>query len=152
MTNALAHQPLITGPVQQYIEALLRHSLADEQDRQERIHEYEQAGHRIVNAGQTDGDKWEVTDWRTGQIIEHGSGGYEGYIGAMQRLDPDEKWILIDNIDEEDDAPEVDHMGLPASLANALQDWLGTTSTSDEDVAAVVGWSVEDVSRHRETD
>lgn len=158
MTNALAHQPLITGPVQQYIEALLRRSLADEQARQERIHEYEQAGHRIIGGGQTgrqdDGEAtWEITDWRTGALIEAGTGDYDAYGAAAQRLDPDGKWIHIEHIEMDDpeaSRPEVAPVGVPASLAEALQDWLGMAATSDEDVAAVVGWSVEEVGRHRE--
>jgi hypothetical protein len=31
-----------------------------------------------------------------------------------------------------------------------LQDWLGLSGTPDEDVAEFVGWSVEEVARHRE--
>lgn len=64
------------------------------------------------------------------------------------RLDPDGKWLHIDSLDTEPGS--VDLAGLPASLADALQDWLGSTGTSDEDVAQFVGWSVEEVARHRE--
>jgi hypothetical protein len=39
---------------------------------------------------------------------------------------------------------------LPVSLADALQDWLESAGTSDEDVAQFVGWSGEEVARHRE--
>ncbi|MGW4781516.1 hypothetical protein ACWEPA_33275 [Streptomyces filamentosus] len=45
---------------------------------------------------------------------------------------------------------QVDPAGVPTSLAEALQEWLGGLNTPDEDVAAVVGWSVEEVARHRE--
>ncbi|MFD3941777.1 hypothetical protein [Streptomyces sp. NPDC058579] len=68
--------------------------------------------------------------------------------------DPDGKWILIDN-DRHLDRPEdsmapVDPAGVPHSLSEALQDWLGMSSTPDEDTAEFVGWSVEEVSRHHE--
>ncbi|GAA1319160.1 hypothetical protein OOK39_45670 [Streptomyces sp. NBC_00264] len=39
---------------------------------------------------------------------------------------------------------------IPGSLADALQDWLGSAGTLDEDVAEFVGWSVDEVARHRE--
>ncbi|MFI0929720.1 hypothetical protein ACH4TP_38215 [Streptomyces sp. NPDC021012] len=149
-------RPLITGPVQQYIEALLRQRRADEQARTERIEELEKAGHRIVGGGQTgrqeDGQAtWDITDWRTGETILEGVGDYDAYGAAGRRLDPDGMWFHIDNIYNMD-TPQVDPKGVPASLADALQDWLGWANTSDEDVAAVVGWSVEEVARHREED
>ncbi|MGW2183955.1 hypothetical protein ACWCXX_39495 [Streptomyces sp. NPDC001732] len=135
----------------EYVRALLRVRLADEQARQERIRTLEKAGHRIVNGGQTSGGSddvqaWEITDWRTGDLIVNGTGDYTAYDEAAQRLDPDGKWLHIDNLDE--DGTEVEPVGIPASLAEALQDWLG--SAPDEDVAEFVGWSVEEVTRHRE--
>lgn len=141
--------PLVTGPVQQYVEALLRRSLADRQARLARIEQLEKDGHRIIGGGQTYGDEWEITDWRTGELIERGDGGYQGYDKAVDRLDPDEKWILHENVDNDDDQEDVEPVGVPDSFADLLQDWLGLTSTLDEEVAAVVGWSVEEVARHR---
>ncbi|MER6504855.1 hypothetical protein ABT218_37550 [Streptomyces sp. NPDC001455] len=49
-----------------------------------------------------------------------------------------------------EDGTEVEPVGVPGSLADALQDWLGSTGTPDEDVAEFVGRSVEGVTRHRE--
>lgn len=91
---------------------------------------------------------WEITDWRTGELIKGGTGSYEAYDAAAVQLAPDGKWIHIDNVGDE--LTEVEAAGVPASLANALQDWLGSAGTPDEDVAAFVGWSVEEVARHRE--
>ncbi|MFE1271312.1 hypothetical protein [Streptomyces sp. NPDC058758] len=118
------------------------------------MEELEKAGHRIVGGGQTgrqeDGQAtWDITDWRTGEAIAEGVGDYDAYGEASQRLDPDGKWIHIDHI-EHMDTPQMDPAGVPASLAEALQEWLDRLSTTDEDVAAVVGWSVEEVARHRE--
>ena len=153
MTDTIVQMAAADTALREYVRALLRHNLADEQARQERIRDLEKAGHRIVGGGQTgmseDGQAtWEITDWRTGNLIMDGTGSYEAYDAAAHRLDPDGKWIHIDNID--DDPTEVEFDGMPASLANALQDWLGTTSTPDEDVASFVGWSVEEVARQRE--
>lgn len=135
--------------IRDYIRALLRHDLVNEEARQERIRNYEKSGRHIIDGGQTGQDAWEIRDWRTGVIIAEGGGGLSGYDVAAQRHDPDDKWLHIDQI-EEGSASEVEHAGLPISLAEALRDWMGMTATPDEDVAAVVGWSVEEVSRHRE--
>ncbi|WP_159026601.1 hypothetical protein [Streptomyces vietnamensis] len=152
MTDTTTGAPLVTGPVQQYIEALLRRSLAERLNRLERLEQLEKDGHRIIDGGQTHGDAWEITDWRTGDLIERGIGGYPGYDKAVQRLDPDGKWILHENVDNDDDQEDIEPVGVPASFADLLQDWLGLRSTPDEDVAAVVGWSVEEVARHRQED
>ena len=159
MTDTQDQETTIAASISEYIRALLRHNLADERARQERIRELEGSGHRIISGGQTgrldDGQAtWEITDWRTGEPIESGTGNYEAYEVAANRLDPDGKWIHVEHISEGDDSeagtPQVEPAGVPASLAEALQDWLGMTATPDEDVAAIVGWSVEEVSRHRE--
>lgn len=151
MPSTTVQQPAVDTAVHDFVQALLRQLLADEEARQERIHAAEKAGHRIVDGGQTssgseDVQTWEITDWRTGDLIINGAGGYESYGEAAQRLDPDGKWLHIDTVDE-GGAP-VEFPGIPASLADFLQDWLG--AAPDEDVASFVGWSVEEVARHRE--
>lgn len=139
--------------VHDYVRALLRQRLADEQARQERISALEKEGHRLVDGGQTgrtedDQATWEITDWRTGALLVSGTGDHGTYDAEAMRLDPDGKWLHIDNVD--DDGTVVEPVGIPASLADALQDWLGMAATSDEDVAEFVGWSVDEVARHRE--
>jgi hypothetical protein len=134
--------------VRNYVQALLRQYRSDEDTRQERVHAMETAGHRIVNGGQTSQDEWEITDWRTGETLASGADGMNGYDAAASRLDPDGTWLHIDTLDTE--YTKVEPVGIPASLADALEDWLGSASTPDEDVAEFVGWSVEDVARHRE--
>ncbi|MEU9849221.1 hypothetical protein [Streptomyces sp. NPDC047985] len=160
MTDTTTDLPTGTdAAVREYVRALLHARLADEQARQERIRAFEKAGHRIIGGGQTSGGSddvqtWEITDWRTGDLIVNGTGGYTAYDEATQRLDPDGKWLHIDSFDEdgedEEGGTEVEPVGIPDSLADALQDWLGMSSTPDEDIAEFVGWSVEEVSRHRE--
>jgi hypothetical protein len=139
--------------VREYVRAVLRQRLTEEEARRERIRSLEEAGHRFISGGQTssgsdDVQTWAITDWRTGDLIVHGAGGIEAYDATAARLDPDGKWLHIDTVDE--DGPEVEPAGIPASLADALHDWLGYSSTSDEDIAGFVGWSVEEVARHRE--
>jgi hypothetical protein len=134
--------------VRDHVRALLRQNLVDETARQEAIRAAEKTGHRIVDGGQTSQDEWEITDWRTGETLASGADGLHGYDAAGQRLDPDGKWLHIDNLDTE--YTKVKPIGIPASLADALEDWLGSAGTPDEDVAQFVGWSVEDVARHRE--
>jgi hypothetical protein len=139
--------------VRDYVRALLRQYRADEDARLERIRALEAEGRRIIDSGQTGQDEWEIKDWRTGEILASGTGGIEDYDAATYRLDPEGKWLHIDTINSGPDDLEpisVEPVGIPASLADALQDWLGVSSTSDEDVAQFVGWSVEEVARHRE--
>ncbi|WP_327436417.1 MULTISPECIES: hypothetical protein [unclassified Streptomyces] len=153
MTSTTTQAAGTDTAVRDYVQALLRQRLVEEEARRERIDAAEKAGHRIVNGGQTssgsdDVQTWEITDWRTGDLIVNGTGDYTAYDEAAQRLDPDGKWLHIDTLDE--DGGEVESVGIPDSLAYALQDWLGTTSTSDEDVALFIEWSVEEVARHRD--
>lgn len=136
--------------VRDYVQALLRQYRTDEDARQERIRALEAEGRRIVDGGQTGQDAWAITDWRTGNLIAKGTGGHRDYDAAAARLDPDGKWLHIDTVDA--DPVNVEPVGIPASLADALQDWLGSAGTADEDVAEFVGWSVEDIARHREED
>ncbi|MCX5395675.1 hypothetical protein [Streptomyces sp. NBC_00102] len=149
MTDTTRPQPAVDAAVRDFVNALLRQRLADEEARREGINELERTGHRIIDGGQTNSylDTWEITDWHTGEVIVGGTGGYEAYDAAAQRFDPDGMWVHIDNVDNP--VTDVEHPGLPTSLAEALQDWLGSISTSDRDVAGFVGWSVEEVARHR---
>ncbi|MFJ9988529.1 hypothetical protein ACIQUD_31730 [Streptomyces globisporus] len=138
--------------VREYLREHLRCRRSDEDARLERIHAAEAAGHQLIDGGQTgrtadDQSTWEITDWRTGERLASGIGD-DTYDTEVARLDPAGKWLHIDAIDT--DLTEADPAGIPVSLANALQDWIGSASTSDEDIAGFVGWSVEEVVRHRE--
>jgi hypothetical protein len=141
--------------VRDYVRALLRQYRADEDARMACIFALEAGGRRIVGGGQIGQDSWEITDWRTGELLANGTGGIDDYDAATARLDPDGKWLHIDTINVEPDSVEptsVEPVGIPASLADTLQDWLGSSSTPDEDVAQFVAWSVEEVAHHREAD
>lgn len=148
MTDTQEAQPGTDTAVRDYVQALLRQYRSDEDARQQRIRALEAAGRRIVDGGQTGQDEWEITDWRSGETLASGTGGPDAYGEAAQRLDPNGTWLHVDNLDT--DPVDVEPVGIPASLAEALQDWLGLASTTDEDVAQFVGWSVEDVARCRQ--
>ncbi|MGW3383336.1 hypothetical protein ACWDCO_24510 [Streptomyces albogriseolus] len=134
--------------VRDYVRALLRQHRSNEDTRLAAIEAAEKAGHRIVDGGQTGQDTWEITDWRTGEVLASGDDGLNGYGEAANRLDSAGKLLHIDSLDTE--YARVAPVGIPDSLADALEDWLGMAATTDEDVAQVAGWSVEEVARHRE--
>lgn len=79
-------------------------------------------GYRIVGGGQVNQDQWEVTDWRTEEIIAEGW-GLESYEELFQQ----NRWWHIDAISHQvydewlqsHKTPE----GIPDGLAEALMDW-----------------------------
>ncbi|MFC4126237.1 hypothetical protein [Nocardia rhizosphaerae] len=137
-----------TDLVRSHLRALLSDLDDDAKGRDARIEELEKQGHRIVSGGQISQHEWDITDWRTGEIIASGSDGLEGYDAAVERLDDYDTWFHIDHV-----CPEVPPLpvtaGIPKSLGEALADWIGSTLTSDQDIAELVGWSEERVRRCR---
>ncbi len=148
-TTGSPQQMALDGPIRDYIRELLRANLAAEEARAREIRRLEEVGHRIVNGGQTGMDSWEITDWRSGALIEAGTNGFEGYGAATARLDQTGMWFHIDAVEDGVDDVQVSSFGLPDSLADALREWCLLASTPDEDVAAVTGWSPEEIRRHR---
>ena len=57
-------------------------------------------------------------------------------------------WIHIDQIESEP-GPLPVTAGIPESLSAALDDWISTLSTPDEEIAEFIGWSVDKVRDHR---
>ncbi len=100
------------------------------------LSDYEAKGHRIIDGGQTSSDEWEVTDYRTGEMIAAGDGGMEGYAEVVH--DHGEMWVHIDPITEGLDLPDPVTEGLPESLCEALSDWVRERA-DDEDIAMVLG-------------
>ncbi|MFD9592110.1 hypothetical protein ACFWA9_05035 [Kitasatospora sp. NPDC059973] len=148
-TTGNTQQTALDGPIREYICELLRANLAAEEAREGEIRRLEETGHRIVSGGQAGMDSWEITDWRSGAVIEAGTNGPDGYDAVAARLDPMGMWFHIDHVGEGVDEPPVNSFGLPDSLADALREWLSLLSTPDKDVAAVTGWSAEEIQRHR---
>ncbi|MDJ0384963.1 hypothetical protein [Streptomyces sp. G-G2] len=117
----------------------------------QKVAEVEAAGHRLIDGGQTGSyddagrASWAINDWRTGAVLASGCDDYEGYSAAVAKADPDNCWILVDNLSEETGLPEVDSIpGLPDSLAEALQEWVESKAAPLE-VAAWINERLEDV-------
>jgi hypothetical protein len=138
-----------TDAVREHIRRVLADQLRWDQACDHRAEELERRGRRIVTGGSTSEDSWEVTDWRTGQLLAEGDGGLEGYGAAVARLDPDGTWFLVDHLYRAEPVSEVTTPGIPRSLGDAIEDWIGSTSTPDEEIAEFIGWSVEKVREHR---
>lgn len=119
----------------------------------EKIRELEASGLRIVDGGQTgsygeDGRaEWEVTDWRTGDVVTSGRDTYEGFADALAQLDPDDRLVFLDRLSEETELPQVEStVGLPESLCDALVEWLEEKADAEE-VAEWLGEPVEVIER-----
>lgn len=147
--DSVTDQTSPDNAIRDYARALLLQDLADHQARQKRISDTEAAGLRVVGGSQgargaDDKATWTITDWRTGNLLEHGIGEYDDYSKRMA----EEGWVHIDSL--YGDVEDVDAPGVPETLTGLLQDWISMTITPHEDVALLTGWSVEEVARLRE--
>lgn len=104
---------------------------------------------KIISGGQLNGDDWEITDWHTGDLIASGSTGIGGWNETVHRLDPDETWIHIDCLFDQVPVAEVRAERIPQSLGDAIEAWVESSETTDEDIAEIAGWPVEKVREHR---
>jgi hypothetical protein len=138
-----------TDIVREHIRRVLEAQAAADDARFHRAEDLERAGHRIIDGGQVSVDGWEIRDWRTDELIAEGDDGFAGYEAAVARLDPDNTWFHADLLDHDEPLPQVATPGLPPSLGRAIEDWIGQMSTSDEEIAEFIGWSVEKVRDHR---
>jgi hypothetical protein len=139
-----------TDLVRQHLRRVLLANKTGNERRNAAIEEAEAAGRRIVSGGQISGKTWELHDWRTGEALAGGDGGLEEMDKVGERLDPDGTWLHIDRLGYDDEAlAYVETEGLPGDLNSTLQDWLDNTGTSDEELAAFVGWPVEKVTACR---
>lgn len=142
------HTPNRTDLVRAHIRALLSDEAQYTQQRDAEVEALEAEGHRIVDGGQTGQDSWEILDWRSGERLAYGADGLDGYDETTDRLDPDGMWVHIDQIGSEP-GPGPVTAGIPESLGEALDDWVSSRSTSDEEIAEFVGWSVDKVRDYR---
>lgn len=150
MTRHMETNTTMDSALQIHVRKILRAIAAADKAKEEAITKIEKAGHRIVDGGGMGEGRWDITDWRTGEVIASGSDGYEEHSAAFERLDPDNRWIHIDRIDEDApwasyDIPPTD--GIPPTLADALLEWLESGSTPYEEIAVVAGWSAAEVER-----
>jgi hypothetical protein len=135
-------------PIRTHVRKVLRHEAAWEAAFSARVREIEAEGHRIINGGQTSPNGWDITDWRSGEVLATGEDGLEGYEAAVNRLDPDERFWHVDNIYEEVEIGEISPTaGVPPTLAEALRDWVSRAPAAE--VAEVAGLSVDEVEASR---
>lgn len=139
-----------TDAVREHVRRVIEASRGDDQARLRRADELERDGYKIVDGGQIGPDTWAIYDWRTNQLLAEGDNGIEGYDAAAEELDPNEKWFHYDHLYDEVPLSDVETPGVPPSLGRAIEDWLGMESTPDTEIAAFVGWSVDEVRAHRE--
>lgn len=135
-------------PLRTHVRKVLRAVAAYNAAEAARIKEIEDQGHRIVDGGGEAEGFWDITDWRTGEVLASGSKGYDEYSAAIERLDPDGQWVHIDRIhgDELWDGYDISPTdGIPSSLAVALVDWVENGGTPNEEIAQVAGWSDDEV-------
>lgn len=120
----------------QHIRVIVQFEEEHDQRHEELLKDYEAKGHHIVSGGQVDHDTWDVTDYRTGEIIIEGAGGYEGYLRTVD--EHGEMWAHIDPITEHlYDIPDPVTPGLPESLQEALASWV-RDQASNEDIDRVL--------------
>jgi hypothetical protein len=119
-----------------YIRAVLAQSEAGNVAIEARARELEASGHRIISGERTtpydyDGKcGWEITDWRSGEILAKGHSTVEDHGEAIDRLQR-EFSVVFYHEDPVDDVvgqkggylshPETD---LPVTLAESLQTWV----------------------------
>lgn len=113
-----------------YLEAIREHVAAvirTDEDREERVarraRDKETDGYRIVDGGQTGPHveglaPWELTDWRSGDVIAAGSG-----LDSFQAQFETERWWHIDSLAYDLVVPLPESASLPPGLAHALAGW-----------------------------
>jgi len=119
-----------------YIRAVLAQAEAGNVAVEERARELEASGHRIISGVRTtpydyDGKcGWEITDWRSGEILAKGHSTVEDHGEAIDRLQREFSAVFYH---EDPMGDEVDQQGgylnhpettLPVGLAESLQTWV----------------------------
>lgn len=113
----------------------------------EKIKEIWGAGGRIIIPRQREeghaGPAWEIVDWYTGAVLAT-SRQHRTQSEAINAI-PGERWtveLVWESIDRSGPKPPD---GLPASLADMLEDWVDSPHTTDADIAAVADVDPEEV-------
>lgn len=77
-------------------------------------------GYRLVDGGQVDGDRWEITDATTGETLAAGDSGLTGMDEAWR-----DDWYHVDRLVDQSGltSPEPTD-GLPGSLQQTIDAWV----------------------------
>lgn len=109
----------------------------------------EAEGRRLVGGG-NDSRWWEITDWRTGEVIAQGDNGADEADATVNRLDPDRTWITVDNLYAETPDPAANRKSfpfVPDGVVIAIDEWLyGLSEDEVAKVAILTGWTDQQVS------
>ena len=117
----------MTDVIREYIRSVLQTTRAAEQAEEDEIARIEAEGFRLVDGGQVAEGRWEITDYRTGEILAEGAGGPDEYFEAANLLDNDRKIYYVGSIGAEIYSrfpvpqPPAE---IPVSLAELLALWV----------------------------
>jgi hypothetical protein len=138
----------VTDVFREHVRRVLEANLRSKKAILDRAAELERSGRRIVSGGQVSQDGWEITDWRTNELIAEGGGGIAGYDATAARLDPENTWFHADHLGGDEPVPYVETPGVPETLGHAIEEWADSPSTPEEEIAEFIGWPVEKVREH----
>jgi len=118
----------------------------------ERRRELETGGYRLVGGdGDANTGEWEITDYRTGQVLASGTDGIGDYDSAAERLDAETQAAGGRGIIHDDHVYDSDALnallssppapeGIPVSLADAVADWAEEADDrGDKDALRLLG-------------
>lgn len=132
-------QPAIEETSLDYLAAIRKHIAAViqadetfEVDLARKAREKEREGYRIVGGGQTGPHvkglaPWELTDWRTGEVIATGH-GLESFQETFERR----PWWHIDSVTYDLVSPVPESVAIPTGLARALSQWASSDPVEAE--------------------
>jgi hypothetical protein len=126
-------EPFTAAAVIRQVSLELDHIAESRAQEAAKIAELEAEGWRIVDGGSTSGERWETTDWRTGDVLARGKtfASYEEH-----EPPPSEKWFHIDQIYDETFSRTETVDGLPERFAAELIEW---TCENEERAKQLVG-------------
>lgn len=120
----------MTDLIRDHIRAVIKFEEEHEERTAAVLADYEAQGYRIVSGGQTGPHSWEVTDYRTGQLIIKGDNGLDGYDQAA--AEHGANWAHIDPITEHlFDIPDPITPGIPESLREVLATWVRSADAEE---------------------
>lgn len=129
---------MVDSLVQQHIRAVIAFEEDYEKRKEALLADHETKGDRIISGGQTYGQEWEITDYRTGEVIAAGDGGIEGYAEIVH--EHGRTWVHVDPITEHlMDTPDPITPGLPKTLCEQLTEWVRDRAT-EKDINEVLTW------------
>lgn len=151
-SSGLAEEPTgATDAVKLHVQKILEGHRAYNEALAAKVRQIEAAGGRVIDSGQTgsyddDGNTpWEISDWRTGEVLAKGVGTFQDYDAALQRLDPDNAWWGISNVHDQFELEDYDPTptdGIPSRLAELLSEWADVPmdQSDAEEIAKFIGW------------